>query len=1021
MAKGCTMLTSSQRLERLSSRLNELKLWLVRDYQTLTDWTFDGQPLSSQQAWPERTGVHLLTHLEVTVPEGWRLESSYLDLNVGGESLLTLHYPEGRTERFGVNPHHEQFPLLGRTFSVELGSVARFEFGVPNYAPRLERTRLIYMDTALERLHRLLSLLHETAVNVGEHEVTPFLLGLAERALQRLRWPSYTDTYLARTVDQLGQTPIWERPEVAPHPPGLSDEERAQVEDVYEDLVAGLDKLKERYPKQGHLTLSGHAHLDLAWLWPVAETRRKGQRTMYSMLSLMKRYPEFRFNQSSAQLYDWLETDDPALFAQLREVAQSGQLEPLGAMWVEPDTSMPSGESLVRQLLYGQRAFERFGKTSEVCWLPDCFGFSPALPQLLQQAGVPYFFTTKINWNETDTFPHDLFWWEGIDGSRVLTHTFKNELRNEGYNGSLRPDAMLNTWRNYRGKVQHPESLFSVGWGDGGGGTTRGMLENARLLEHMPVVPEATFEHVSAFYERVQKSSETQSLPVWVGELYLELHRGTLTTQGRTKRLHRRAEQLLVAAETLSSMAYMLGEKAPSSLEPLWRDLLFSQFHDVLPGSSIREVYEETEVLLENVIAQASEVLERGVTSIAQSMSETGEQEGVLVINPSLQRRALRITLDKPVLGAQEVEGGHVLTGKREIASLEASVITQPGQPGMLSVSTSHLENDYLRVELGEDGVIERVFDKVYAREVLAGRGNQLWAYVDKPRNWDAWDVDENYREQGEEITHVERLEIVESGPHRAALRLTRRFRSSFITQEVRLWADSRRLDFHTTLKWHDRRWLLKALFPLNIRATEAHFECAYGLHKRPTHRNTSWDAARFEVAQHRFTYLSEPLYSAALLNNGKYGVHALSNELGLSLLRSPIYPDYAADEGVQRFSYALYSNAEADFFSGLLSETTDLNMPLIAQPAKVDEEVNWQAVEVSDLTLGLGALKVAEDTAELILRLYEPQGARGEAKFRLAEGWRIEEGLDLLEQSTGTPDFTLNPFQVRSYKVVRG
>ena len=369
--------------------------------------------------------------------------------------------------------------------------------------------------------------------------------------------------------------------------------------------------------------------------------------------------------------------------------------------------------------------------------------------------------------------------------------------------------------------------------------------------------------------------------------------------------------------------------------------------------------------------------------------------------------------------GAQETEEGFVLTGTPRVKGLEAAVLLDVGEPGPLSASESHLENTWLRVEFAEDGSLARVWDKEAGRDVLAGRGNQLWAYVDKPRNWDAWDVDIDYRTQGEEIVELESLEPLEHGPHRAALRIKRRFRSSFVTQEVRLWANSRRLEFKTTLDWRDRRRFLKALFPLNIRAAEATFECAFGLVKRPTHQNTPQDAARFEVPVHRFALLAEPRYGAALLNNGKYGMHALGNELGLSLLRSPVYPDYAADEGVQTFTYALLPLPdEGEMIPNILAEAEDLNRPLLAKPVRAARASSYQAVGVTGLPLGLGSLKAPEEGEGLVLRAYEPQGARGEVRLTLPGGWTIGEALDGLERPIEKSGVHFAPFEVRSWRL---
>jgi alpha-mannosidase len=616
-----------------------------------------------------------------------------------------------------------------------------------------------------------------------------------------------------------------------------------------------------------------------------------------------------------------------------------------------------------------------------VAWLPDCFGFTPALPQLLRGAGIERFFTIKLTWSETNRFPYDLFWWEGLDGSRVLAHMFDNP--EDGYNARAGPTAALETWRRFRGEQ---ESLLSVGYGDGGGGPTEDMIERVAAMEGFPALPAQRFGRVDAFFDRIDGD-----LPVWPGELYLELHRGTLTTQGRTKRAHRRAERDLVAAEALGAIEALAGGAVPESLEPAWRVLLRNQFHDILPGSSIREVYEEAEAELAGVSRTAQAAIDAALERLAARFE--GDEEGVLVVNPGLTARPLRI-------GAVTVPG--------VIEGLEARVVV-PGPPaGPVSVARTVLENELVRVELALDGTLASVLDKRLGRELLDGRGNQLWAYVDKPREWDAWELDASYGEHGEEIA-AHSLEVVEDGPHRAAIRVERRFRDSRIVQDVRLWAGSARIDFATKLDWHDRRWLLKARFPLAVHAPTARFETAFGVIERPTRDNP----AQFEVAAHRFADLSEPGFGVALLNDGRYGHHAHGSELGISLLRSPVWPDPLADEGEQEIVYALMPHPGSWLEGGVLAEAEDLNLPLPSRPVRGAGSL--RPLRVDGLPVALGALKPLEDGGGLLLRVYEPQGASGRVQI---EGPTPEAGLDLLERDTGPADLELGPFAVRTWRL---
>ena len=567
-----------------------------------------------------------------------------------------------------------------------------------------------------------------------------------------------------------------------------------------------------------------------------------------------------------------------------------------------------------------------------------------------------------------------------------------------GYNGRVGPEAAHETWTRARGREAHPETLLSVGYGDGGGGATEEMVQRVAAMDGFPAMPAQRFGRVDAFFDRAQHA---EGLPTWAGELYLELHRATLTTQGRTKRAHRRAERDLVAAEALGAIEHLAGGAEPEPLESAWRVLLRNEFHDILPGTSIREVYEAAEAELAAVSAEAEERIAEALGQLAARMDGAGA--GVLVVNPDAGPRPLR--LHDPVLTAGTIAG------------LEARVLAPAEPDAPVTAAGRVLENALVRVELAEDGTLARVLDKQLGREMLDGRGNQLWAYVDKPRAWDAWDMDITYAEQGDELV-AERIELVETGPHRAALRVHRAFRDSRIVQDVRLWAGSARIDFATQLDWHDRRRLLKARFPLAVRSPRATFETAFGVIERPTHRNTSWQQAAFEVAGHRFADLSEPGGGVALLNDGRYGHHALGSELGISLLRSPVWPDPLADEGEQEVVYSLLPHAGDWLSGGVLAEAQDLNRPLPALPVERGAGGTLRPLELHGLPVGLGALKPLEDGGGLVLRAYEPQGARGAVEIELPDGWSADAQLDLLERETGAPVFDLGPFAVRSWRL---
>ncbi|MDE1994697.1 MAG: alpha-mannosidase [Rhizobiaceae bacterium] len=1005
-------LTIAQRLDRLKVRIAEISHWRERATLTIGNWTFEGEDIAIGQAWPHRKGVvHFAS--KAAVPADWPLEDSRLQLDLGGESLITLTFEGGETESFGLDPFHQEFPLKGREISIATDSVARFPFGEPNRQPKLNRAQLVWLDVPVHRLNLLLRQIVEAIEALGDHDVVAHLLDASEVALRSLDWPSATAPYVSRTANAEWQQKIWELPELQDNPASLSEDERATVVAAYDGLLARLEALRERYPQNGELLLTGHAHIDLAWLWPYGETRRKMRRTFHTALSLMDRSSDFRFNQSTAQYYAEIETDDPALFARIKEKVAAGNWETVGGMWVEPDTIMPTGESLVRQILYGQRYFEKtFGARHTVCWLPDCFGFSGALPQLLRQGGIESFFTTKVNWSETNRFPYDLFWWEGLDGSRVLAHAFDNPML--GYNGFVQPDCFMPTWKNFRQKTVHDTSLLAVGYGDGGGGVTPEMVEREVQLRAFPAIPKARWGTVSDFFTSAHRTAKEKRLPAWSGEIYLELHRATLTSQSGVKRLHRRAERALITAETLASMAHMAGGPAPQSLEADWRVTLKNEFHDILPGSSIREVYQDSERELSAVIDHARASQTEAMHAIASVLPKGGVAEALVVANPSLDARPL----------TARVDDGTVVATADIVAPLSVQVFDRSTiKPADgLRADANRLENAHLAVTIGADGAVQSLIHKATGREALAETANQLWVYpVDKPRNWDAWDIDADYPEKGVRLDKPESIELIERGPHRASIKVTHRYRDSTIVQHYVLAANAKRLDIETHIDWHDRRALLRALNPVATRARTATFECAYGVVSRPTHTNTSWDAAMFEAVAHRFIDLSEPDFGVALLNDAKYGHSARGNVLGISLVRGPIYPDPMADEGEQRFTYSLYPHSGEWHSGGVREQADDLNQPLVATSASGLAETVLSPIAITGTPVALSAIKPAEEGDGLILRVYEPAGRRGSLDIVPASGWQLGESVNLMEEPDGRPAGPdILPFEVRSWKMKR-
>jgi alpha-mannosidase len=1015
-------LNLEQRIARLHGRAAEIALWAIREDRDLHGWMFDGNPIELGSAWPRTNGVITLELARFETPDEWDLSRTELDLSLGGEALAEVCFASGARTRLGLDPYHSRIPLADRRGSISVQAVARLPFGQPAPAPKVDRARLVLREPVVEELAQTLMLIAETGKALGDHEVVSHLLAVGEAATARLLWPTADEDVMGRLLQVDTFQTVWSLPSrpfaMTPLPPEVI----SSAEKNLAGLKEGLNQLRTIYPPIGSVAASGHAHIDLAWLWPLDETRRKVKRSFANAISLIAANPGFRFVQSFADYYAELEASEPELFEEIKAHVADGTIEPTGAMWVEPDVVMPSGEALTRQLLYGQRYFEqRFGKRHRLAWLPDTFGFGATLPQLLKQAGIDSLFTTKLSWSETNHFPHQSLDWEGLDGSRVYLHMIND--RRLGYNGRIVPEQILGIWWQHQPKVGCPEAYMTIGYGDGGGGPVPQDIANRNILARFPVLPQVRFSTAQGYFDEAEPKTRSDR-PLWVGELYLEYHRGCLTSQGRLKRLNRQLERDLVGAEVLGSLCWIAGGAMPESMEETWRMLMRNQFHDILPGSSIAEVYVRAERELEEALKVVSAATGDALARVGQQMNGTAGATGLLVVNPDLRERPLRLEANVEVPGAQRIADGWVVGSDATVPPLAAVTVSVDAPASPVEAGNRWLENRFVRAEFDEAGALISLWDKRANREAIAGAGAQLWAFTDKPRGmggvlgFDAWDIEEDIFENGRPIA-AQSIEITEQGPHRAALRITRIFGGSRITQNVRLWANSARLDFYTHIDWHERRTMLKLRAPLDIRAHEAVFECAHGVVRRPTHQNTSWDRARFEVPGHRFADLSEPDFGCAILNDGRYGYHAIGSELGLTLLRSAIYPDPLADEGEHRITYSLFSHQGSWSESDLLMEAEDLNRPLYHAITAAPPGTVFQPIKIAQKA-ALSALKPSEDGNDLVLRLYEPTGSRCHPAIEVPAQWEIAGITNLLEEDVADPGVMLRPFELRSYRLTK-
>jgi alpha-mannosidase len=1054
-----------QSLIRLSNRLAELSAWRDREYIFLSQgeirihrdaaWTL----IRQGDYWPAQ-GAPVEIRFAGLVPKAWAGLPVHCRFCLGGEALLFINDEPVA----GLNSLQMEHPVLSAAKGEE---ALRFRaevvphglFGTPTKQPQIELACLLVPDSDVRPLYDDLAAALDSARChhlAGRRSIAECLIDAVQHAFTGITLPrGDTGEYLARIAaisqgrasesfygNQESLASLWE--DWVFHSPigSLTPDHRERLRKVREMFAHELERIRTKYPPEGGVWLTGHAHIDLAWLWPLEETRRKAQRTFQNVVSLMGKYPELRFNQSSAQLYAWIEENDPRLFDKVRDRVREGFWEIVGGMWVEPDGNLPAGESWVRQLLFGQRYFgNRFGRRAKVAWLPDSFGFAGNLPQLFKSAGMPFFFTHKLTWNERNPFPYDLYWWEGIDGSRVLAHSFRNS--EHGYNSRLTAQELAETWHNFDAKRRHDFTLLAFGYGDGGGGPSSDMLERFARLKEFPGLPHLRMGGVAEFYESIS----TEALPVWVGEQYLEYHRATYTTQGRMKSLHRELEHALVESETTATLAFVRRKTAypKEAFDRLWQMLLINQFHDILPGSSIHSVYETAHAQLTTALNESAQLrIDALGTANIDDASNAGEGLEGLIWNLEIYDRPLvaeiaacssagirLLTFDAREAPIQQLDENRILVVAEDIivpalGALPVSITEGAQRPVSSPVlaSSGAMQNELLRIQLGEDGTLASIYDKECAREVLADRGNQLWLFTDIPRQFDAWDIDASYSDEGMELLADGASELIENGPLRAALRVTRRHDGIEIIQTYRLRRLSRILEIHNSVHWCGRRRLLRALFPVSVQTHEMWAETAFGAVARSNNRNTPWDVARFEAPAHRWIDLSEPSYGVSLLNNGKYGHSADGNLLGISLLRSPIYPDPYADEGDHEFVYAIYPHP-GTWRNGTVRAAKELHRPLRYSGGRPDAN-HSSLLRLSGGVLELACLKRAEDCDDVVLRLYEPHGDRGqivlESMVRLERAAIVnilEEQLEEVPVEDGrriTVSFT--PFQVVSIKL---
>lgn len=1027
---------------KLDRRITEIKEYCYREIKNIEKFAmcedrqgvvnpavpvdFDGWDyIHTGECWSGRDR-YLWLHTEIFIPQNWKGKRAVgiFDFgNTGGgnnSGFEAMCYLNEKPYQ-GVDANHKEvfFPeeCYGKKVSLTFRLWSGLEGGgVPKEQEhRIKRADLAYLDEKTDDFYYLGMLMLDTIQCLDQTDPVKYQLRNAlDEACLLIDW-SY---------------------------PG-SDE---FYDSVYEadiflnEKVDGMEK-----HSQVKVKCVGHTHIDMAWLWRLKHTREKASRSFSTVLRMMEMFPEYIFLQTQPQLYEYIKKDFPEIYEEIKKRVKEGRWEVDGGMWVEADCNLTSGESLTRQILLGSKFLkDEFGKEVEYLWLPDVFGYSWALPQILKKSGIDMFMTTKISWNQFNRMPHDTFIWKGMDGSQVLTHfiTTPEPWSDPGswfytYNGLLTAKTVKGVWDAYSEKEMNQELLISYGYGDGGGGVNRDLLERRRRINKIPGLPSLETSTAGEYFRKLKETvrNTNRYVHTWDGELYLEYHRGTYTSQGYNKRMNRKMELLYRNAEWMTAMgALKNGNLKLAQQEELtkgWKRILTNQFHDIIPGSSIHEVYEDSRRDYVEIKQIADKVIEG-----YQKEFLVGEKQGYTVYNSSGWNLDEIISLPVEKTGSftdsngrrlqTQTEKGKTYIQLRKVPPMGHETIyyqetEKLPEESAFSIYEKEIETPYYSVRLNSKGQIERLYDKENKREVLTPgeRGNVLQVFEDKPLDYDAWDIDIFYQQKMREVEELTEFEVKECGSIRMVLKLTWKFHNTTIWQEMILYSTKPQIDFHTKVDFQERQQLLKVAFPVDVRTTYATYDIQYGNVRRPNHWNTSWDQARFESVGHRFADLSERNYGVALLNDCKYGYDVKENVLRLSLLRSGKHPDYLQDLGYHEFTYELLPHAKDFVDGGVVQAAHQLNNPMLITEG-TEQTPNESLFTLDNCQIEIDAVKKSEDGRYLVIRFHDFAGSRQrvtlEPNFHFkswAEGDLRER---ITEQKTEKEVFLeLHPYEIKT------
>ena len=841
----------------------------------------------------------------------------------------------------------------------------------------------------------------------------------------------------------------------------------AYSEKFYSSIEKAEQILKEAFYSEERecptVSAIGHTHIDIAWLWTVEQTREKVLRSFSTVLRLMEQYPDYKFMSSQPILYQFVKEQEPEMYEKIKERIREGRWEVDGAMWLEADCNLTGGESLVRQIIKGHRFFlEEFGKESKSLWLPDVFGYSAALPQILKKSGIPYFMTTKIAWNQYDQLPNDTFIWKGIDGSEVfafmptttdydkdqgLNISFSDTRNTTTYTGIVNPNMALGTFKRFQNRDLTEDTLMLFGFGDGGGGPTKEMLESAERLKYgIPGIPKIRQEFEQDYFDRTyEKIHDLPDMPTWDGELYFEYHRGTLTSMARNKRSNRKNEILYTQMETASCMAGIeKDEQLQNVLDKGWDILLINQFHDIVPGSSIKPVYEQTDKEYHEIEEAGKEELNRVVSAAVGRLSM--EKEGVVVMNTQGYERDDLVVLDDGTeiprlvdedgrnVPAQKTADGRYLLYVSHIPPLGYKKLYETEE--LLEESTGKewdytFENPFIKVCFNEKMEITSLYEKEAEKELIQdGRcGNVLRTYEDRPMQWDNWDIDVFYQRKPYEADWYSPARVIENGEVRMVVEFECGFLDSTVTQQVCLYHQIPRIDFRTKADWKTHHVILKTHFPVDVNTTRASYEIQFGNVERETTNNYSWDTAKFEACGHKWADLSENSSGISLLNDCKYGYGIKKGDMSLTLIKSGTYPNEDADIGEHEFTYSIYPHAGRWQEAKTVEMAYNLNVPMLAKRTGRQEGCGGEYesfLKCSQESCFVEVIKKAEDGNGVIVRMYENKNNRVRAQIQTAypiahvyECNLLEENEEELTAGKNCFETVFKPYEIKTFRLI--